>query len=96
MQPGYDPQRRVLPRCSNCWSNRTIELLCDLRPICNKSVGVIHRGEKMDAGYIAAISGLVGALIGSASSIATIVIQSQIKGQARSIEANNGYFDRAI
>ena len=33
----------------------------------------------MDAGYVAALSGLVGALIGSASSIATIVIQSKVK-----------------
>jgi hypothetical protein len=33
----------------------------------------------MDAGYVAALSGLVGALIGSASSIATIIIQSKVR-----------------
>jgi hypothetical protein len=33
----------------------------------------------MDAGYVAALSGLIGALIGSASSIATIIIQSKVR-----------------
>jgi hypothetical protein len=33
----------------------------------------------MDAGYVAALSGFVGALIGSASSIATMIIQSGMK-----------------
>jgi hypothetical protein len=33
----------------------------------------------MDKAYIAAIFGLVGALIGSASSIATIIIQAKVK-----------------
>jgi hypothetical protein len=33
----------------------------------------------MDAGYSAAISGFVGALIGSISSIITIVVQSRAK-----------------
>jgi hypothetical protein len=33
----------------------------------------------VDAGYLAALSGLIGALIGSASSIATIVIQATVK-----------------
>jgi hypothetical protein len=33
----------------------------------------------MDAGYVAALSGLVGALIGSASSIATIIIQAKVR-----------------
>jgi hypothetical protein len=33
----------------------------------------------MDAGYVAALSGLVGALIGSASSIATMAIQARMK-----------------
>jgi hypothetical protein len=33
----------------------------------------------MDAGYIAALSGLIGALIGSASSIATMIIQGRMK-----------------
>jgi hypothetical protein len=33
----------------------------------------------MDAGYVAAISGLIGALIGSASSIATMITQARMK-----------------
>jgi hypothetical protein len=33
----------------------------------------------MDAGYVAALSGFVGALIGSASSIVTMIIQSGMK-----------------
>jgi hypothetical protein len=33
----------------------------------------------MDAGYVAALSGLIGALIGSASSIATMFIQGRMK-----------------
>jgi hypothetical protein len=33
----------------------------------------------MDAGYVAAITGLIGALIGSASSIATILVQARMK-----------------
>jgi hypothetical protein len=33
----------------------------------------------MDAGYVAALSGLIGAAIGSASSIATMVIQARTK-----------------
>ena len=31
----------------------------------------------MDAGYVAALSGLIGALIGSASSIATMAIRRE-------------------
>ena len=31
----------------------------------------------MDAGYVAALSGLIGAAIGSASSIATMIIQAR-------------------
>jgi hypothetical protein len=33
----------------------------------------------MDAGYVAALSGLIGAAIGSASSIATMIIQAKTK-----------------
>jgi hypothetical protein len=35
----------------------------------------------MDAGYVAALSGLVGALIGSASSIAAMFIQGRMKDE---------------
>lgn len=33
----------------------------------------------MDAGYIAALSGLIGAVVGSASSIATMMIQARVR-----------------
>ena len=33
----------------------------------------------MDAGYVAALSGLIGALIGSASSVVTMIIQGRMK-----------------
>ena len=52
---------------------------CVVHDFSAKSKDTLRRGLKMDPGYVAALSGLVVALIGSASSVATMIIQGRMK-----------------